>query len=129
MSGGEFVRLSGNSIVVRAGASGDWDTASVMGINMTAAASGGTVSVETLCGRVVSGAQFEAGISGILAGRTIYLSAATLGAISTVPPSASGNFQKILGVVADASLYLSGSLASARLSVVFQPGLQIQIGA
>jgi hypothetical protein len=129
LSGGEFVRLSGNSIIVRAGASGGWDSTNVMGINMTSAVSGASVSVETLCGRAVSGTQLETAISGMLAGRTIYLSATVLGAATTVPPSASGQFQKILGMVSDTSLYLSGTdLASSRLSVVFQPGLCVQIG-
>jgi hypothetical protein len=128
VSGGEFVMMSGDNTVMLACASGIWDFASVIGIAASGQGTPGLpVPVETLCGRKVD-CQMDAGLV-VQAGKPVYLSAITRGAGTTIAPTTSGNTSKLLGFIADASYYVSGTaLASSRLAIVFQPGQQILLG-
>jgi len=127
LSGGEFLVFSGAKIVTLAYASGTWDHASVVAVAAAAAISGASIACETLCGRDVR-VQMEASLSGLAAGKPVYLSALDRGACTTIAPTTSGNTSKLLGWISSTSGYLSGSVASSLLSIVFQPGQQILLG-
>ena len=127
LSGGEFLVFSGAKIVTLAYASGTWDHASVVGVSAAAVLSGASIACETLCGRDVR-VQMEASLSGLVAGKPVYLSALSRGACTTIAPTTSGNTSKLLGWISSTSGYLSGSVASSLLSIVFQPGQQILLG-
>jgi hypothetical protein len=127
LSGGEFLVFSGAKIVTLAYASGTWDHASVVAVAAAAAISGASIACETLCGRDVR-VQMEASLSGLVAGKPVYLSAISRGACTTIAPTTSGNTSKLLGWISSTSGYLSGSVASSLLSIVFQPGQQILLG-
>jgi hypothetical protein len=117
----------GNSIVTLGYASGAYDHASVIGVTSGATASGDPITLETLAGRELF-VQMDVALTGLTAGKPVFLSPITRGAGTTAAPATSGTIAKTLGYISDASPYISGAIASSRLKIIFQPGQQIQLG-
>lgn len=123
---GEFVRISAADTVVLALATTDAGAAAIGAADVDIAL-GFAGSIITVPGSFVINAQFETGLV-VLAGNKVWLSAATAGAITNVPPSVLGNRAKAMGQVVDASAYVGGVPANSKADIVYIPEEVIIIG-